>query len=74
MNEFLERVLTDLRDRCVTNETVAEALLLPDDIWNEYQSVKILGNANLEILDNVADYAREYAEKEFPEFFGYEGL
>ena len=72
MNEYLEKIVTDIRDNKVTRNTVYEALALPDEIWDKYQTIKIIGNANPEILDNVADYAKEYAEKEFPEFFGYE--
>ena len=69
MNEFLEKILEDIRDNHVTRETVSEALFLPDEIWDSSQTVRILGGANLNYLDSVTDYVKEYAEQEYPEFF-----
>lgn len=69
MNEYLEKILSDIRDNSVTKETVNEALLLPDEIWDSSQTVRILGGANLNYLDSVTDYVKEYAKQEYPEFF-----
>ena len=72
MNEYLEKIVTDIRDNKVTRNTVYEALALPDEIWENYQTIRIIGGANLNYLESVTDYAREYAQQEFPEIFSME--
>lgn len=63
-------IISAIRDNYIFNDIVELAQSVPEEYWNNYKTFKIIGGVtNLHFLDRIYDYVKEYAVKEFPEYF-----
>ena len=67
--EEIKDIIRHIRDNKLDEFDITEALICDDDIWYQYFTIRAIGGANPNFIQNVRDFSLEYAQKEFPEIF-----